>query len=100
MLSAYANTMAGSSFGTLFRVTTFGESHCKGVGAIIDGCPPGMPLTEADVQPRAPDTEEYIVRERVPAADLEELAYSGALALPSAATALMGLRRLRRAGLL
>ena len=55
---------------------------------------------EADVQPRAPDTEEYIVRERVPAADLEELAYSGALALPSAATALMGLRRLRRAGLL
>ena len=52
------------------------------------------------MQPRAPDTEEYIVRERVPAADLEELAYSGALALPSAATALMGLRRLRRAGLL
>jgi hypothetical protein len=55
---------------------------------------------DADPQPRAPDTEEYIVRERVPAADLEELAYSGALALPSAATALMGLRRLRRAGLL
>lgn len=44
--------MAGSSFGTLFRVTTFGESHCKGVGAIVDGCPPGMRLTEADVQPQ------------------------------------------------
>jgi chorismate synthase len=44
--------MAGSSFGTLFRVTTFGESHCKGVGAIIDGCPPGLRLTEADIQPQ------------------------------------------------
>jgi chorismate synthase len=41
-----------STFGTLFRVTTFGESHCKGVGAIVDGCPPRMPLTEADIQPQ------------------------------------------------
>ncbi|WP_373499684.1 chorismate synthase [Desulfococcus sp.] len=39
-----------STFGTLFRVTTFGESHCKGVGAVVDGCPPGIPLTEADIQ--------------------------------------------------
>ncbi|KAJ3415032.1 hypothetical protein HDV05_005677 [Chytridiales sp. JEL 0842] len=37
---------------TVFRVTTFGESHCKGVGVIVDGCPPGMPLTEEDVQPQ------------------------------------------------
>ena len=44
--------MAGSSFGTLFRVTTFGESHCKGVGAIVDGCPPGLSLSEADIQPQ------------------------------------------------
>jgi chorismate synthase len=41
-----------SSFGTLFRVTTFGESHCKGVGVIVDGCPPRLPLTEADIQPQ------------------------------------------------
>jgi chorismate synthase len=41
-----------SSFGTLFRVTTFGESHCKGVGAIVEGAPPGMCLTEADIQPQ------------------------------------------------
>ncbi|MCS6771979.1 MAG: chorismate synthase [Kiritimatiellae bacterium] len=41
-----------STFGTLFRVTTFGESHCKGVGAVVDGCPPRMPLTEADIQPQ------------------------------------------------
>jgi hypothetical protein len=33
-------------------VTTFGESHCKGVGAIVDGCPPGLALTEADIQPQ------------------------------------------------
>ena len=44
--------MAGSTFGTIFRVTTFGESHCKGVGAIIDGVPACMALTEADIQPQ------------------------------------------------
>ncbi len=41
-----------STFGRLFRVTTFGESHCKGVGAIVDGCPSRMELTEADIQPQ------------------------------------------------
>lgn len=42
--------MPGSSFGQLFRVTTFGESHGGAVGVVLDGCPPGLPLTEADVQ--------------------------------------------------
>jgi chorismate synthase len=41
-----------STFGTLLRVTTFGESHCKGVGAVVDGCPPRMALSEADIQPQ------------------------------------------------
>ncbi|ESR49537.1 Chorismate synthase [Citrus sinensis] len=41
---------AGSAFGTYFRVTTFGESHGGGVGCIIDGCPPRIPLSEADMQ--------------------------------------------------
>ena len=41
-----------SNFGTLFRISTFGESHCKGVGVVIDGCPPGMALTEEDIQPQ------------------------------------------------
>ena len=41
-----------STFGTLFRVTTFGESHCKGVGVIVDGVPPRMGLTEDDIQPQ------------------------------------------------
>jgi chorismate synthase len=41
-----------STFGKLFRVTTFGESHCQGVGCIVDGVPPRMPLTEADIQPQ------------------------------------------------
>jgi chorismate synthase len=39
-----------STFGTLFRVSTFGESHCKGVGAVVDGCPPDLDLCEADIQ--------------------------------------------------
>ncbi|EED84792.1 predicted protein [Postia placenta Mad-698-R] len=39
-----------STFGTLFRVTTYGESHCASVGAIVDGCPPGLPLEPQDVQ--------------------------------------------------
>ncbi|MFA6173942.1 MAG: chorismate synthase [Kiritimatiellales bacterium] len=42
----------GSTFGTLFKVTTFGESHGKAVGAIVDGCPSRLPLTEADIQPQ------------------------------------------------
>lgn len=41
-----------SSFGSSFRISTFGESHCKGVGVIVDGVPPGMKLTEADIQPQ------------------------------------------------
>ena len=41
-----------STFGTLFRVTTFGESHGKGVGAVVDGCPPRLSLSEADIQPQ------------------------------------------------
>ncbi|CAI2168680.1 12575_t:CDS:2 [Funneliformis geosporum] len=39
-----------STFGTNFRVTTYGESHGKSVGCIVDGCPPGLPLVEADIQ--------------------------------------------------
>ncbi|KAG1845102.1 chorismate synthase [Suillus subalutaceus] len=39
-----------STFGSLFRVTTYGESHCASVGAIIDGCPPGLELTPQDIQ--------------------------------------------------
>ena len=41
-----------STFGTLLRVTTFGESHCKGVGAILDGVPPRLALSAADIQPQ------------------------------------------------
>ena len=42
--------MSGSTLGLLFRVTNFGESHGPAVGCVIDGCPPGMPLVEADIQ--------------------------------------------------
>lgn len=40
--------MAGNSFGQAFKITTFGESHGKGIGAVIDGCPSGIPLSEED----------------------------------------------------
>ena len=41
----------GNTFGHLFRVTTWGESHGGGVGVVVDGCPPQLALTEADIQP-------------------------------------------------
>jgi chorismate synthase len=43
--------MASNSFGTLFRFTTWGESHGPAIGVVVDGCPPLIPLTEADIQP-------------------------------------------------
>jgi chorismate synthase len=43
--------MAGNSIGKLFTVTTFGESHGPALGCIVDGCPPGLALSEADLQP-------------------------------------------------
>jgi len=44
-------SMSGNTFGKLFTVTTFGESHGPAIGAIVDGCPPGMELSEKDLQP-------------------------------------------------
>lgn len=41
--------MAGSTFGTLFRITTWGESHGPALGVVVDGCPAGIPLTEEDI---------------------------------------------------
>lgn len=42
--------MAGSTFGNIFKVTTWGESHGKGIGVVVDGCPAGLPLCEEDIQ--------------------------------------------------
>lgn len=42
--------MSGSSFGTLFRITTFGESHGAAVGVVLDGCPAGLPIDESEIQ--------------------------------------------------
>src|SRR3989344_4761395 len=44
------STMAVNSFGQLFRITTFGESHGGGVGVVVDGCPPGIEITEEEIQ--------------------------------------------------
>lgn len=43
--------MAGSTYGTVFQITTWGESHGKALGVVIDGCPAGLPLSEEDIQP-------------------------------------------------
>lgn len=42
--------MAGSTFGNIFKITTWGESHGKGIGVVVDGCPAGLPLCEEDIQ--------------------------------------------------
>ena len=42
--------MNGSTFGNIFKITTWGESHGKAIGVVIDGCPAGLPLEEEDIQ--------------------------------------------------
>jgi chorismate synthase len=60
--------MAGNSIGKLFTVTTFGESHGPALGAIVDGCPPGLELSAADMQPdldrRKPGTSRFTTQRR------------------------------------
>jgi chorismate synthase len=60
--------MSGSTLGTLFTVTSFGESHGPAIGCVVDGCPPGMELSEADIQPeldrRKPGTSRHVTQRR------------------------------------
>jgi chorismate synthase len=60
--------MSGSTFGQLLCVTNFGESHGPAVGCVVDGCPPGLPLSEADLQPdldrRKPGTSRHVTQRR------------------------------------
>ncbi|MDB5776454.1 MAG: chorismate synthase [Herbaspirillum sp.] len=62
--------MSGNTFGLLFTVTTFGESHGPAIGCVIDGCPPGMVLSEADIQPeldrRKPGTSRHVTQRQEP----------------------------------
>ena len=60
--------MSGNTLGLLFSVTTFGESHGPAIGAVVDGCPPGMPLCEADLQHdldrRKPGTSRHVTQRK------------------------------------
>ena len=62
--------MSGNTFGTLFSVTNFGESHGLDIGCVIDGCPPGMPLSEVGIQPdldrRRPGTSKFVTQRNEP----------------------------------
>ena len=62
--------MSGNTFGTLFCVTSFGESHGPAIGCVVDGCPPGMALSEADIQReldrRRPGTSRHVTQRREP----------------------------------
>jgi chorismate synthase len=62
--------MSYNTFGHMFRVTTFGESHGPAIGCVVDGCPPGIPLTEADVQKdldrRRPGQSKFVSQRREP----------------------------------
>ena len=63
-----SHIMAGNTFGQLFTVTTFGESHGSALGCIIDGCPPGLSISEADIQTdldrRRPGTSRHVTQRR------------------------------------
>jgi chorismate synthase len=60
--------MSGNTFGTLFRVTSFGESHGPAIGCVVDGCPPGLDIDEADIQMeldrRKPGTSRHVTQRR------------------------------------
>ena len=62
--------MSGNTFGRVFTVTTFGESHGPALGCVVDGCPPGLPLTEADIQRdldrRRPGRSRYVTQRKEP----------------------------------
>ncbi len=62
--------MSGNTFGTLFTVTSFGESHGPAIGCVVDGCPPGLSLCEADIQAeldrRKPGTSRHVTQRREP----------------------------------
>jgi len=62
--------MAGNTFGQLYCVTTFGESHGPAIGCVVDGCPPGLALSEADIQPdldrRRPGTSRHVTQRQEP----------------------------------
>jgi len=62
--------MSGNTFGTLFAVTNFGESHGPAIGCVIDGCPPGLSLSEADIQGdldrRRPGTSRHVTQRSEP----------------------------------
>ena len=62
--------MSGNTLGKLFAVTNFGESHGPAIGCVIDGCPPGMALSEADIQPdldrRRPGTSRHVTQRNEP----------------------------------
>jgi chorismate synthase len=64
------NPMSGSTFGHLFCVTNFGESHGPAIGCVIDGCPPGLALCEADIQTdldrRRPGTSRHVTQRNEP----------------------------------
>ncbi|MDR2625407.1 MAG: chorismate synthase, partial [Zoogloeaceae bacterium] len=62
--------MSGNTFGRLFTVTSFGESHGAAIGCVVDGCPPGLSLSEADIQRhldrRRPGTSRHVTQRREP----------------------------------
>ena len=62
--------MSGNTIGRLFAVTSFGESHGPAIGCVVDGCPPGLALTEADIQRdldrRRPGTSRHVSQRREP----------------------------------
>ena len=84
--------MSGNTFGTLFAVTNFGESHGPAIGCVIDGCPPGMALSEADIQGdldrRRPGTSRHVTQRNEP--DAVPAGLAGAAEVEAARSTLGG----------
>jgi len=79
--------MSFNTFGRVFRFSTWGESHGPALGALVDGCPPGLALSEADIQPfldqRRPGTSRFTTQRQEPDAVRSKMWISGRRIIPT-----------------
>ena len=89
--------MTGSTFGTIFKITTWGESHGAGIGVVVDGCPAGLELSETHIQAfldrRKPGASRYTTHTHAPVMRITHLTRNTASGITAAAGVPPGARR-------